>query len=220
MKSINWFDKFIEILVVIIGISIAFWLNNWNSDRNDRALEQKYMESMVSDLESDIEELSIMVDTFQYYNEVNADLVYGITRNTLNEDSLGVYIISLISISEFHPQNNTYETLKNSGNFNVFKNFALEKEITILYNEFYRQIGFIDEVHQDNIMNNFNQYIAERVPFTGTNTVSNAEFAYTTYFVNKAFNIQYLMLSKTAIYEASLKQSIKVRDLLVSELEK
>jgi len=220
MKSINWLDKFIEILVVIIGITIAFWLNNWNQERNDRSLEKKYMESLVYDINSDIEELTTMVDTFTYFNKLNAELVNGLTNKSLKKDSLPLYIFCMISVSEFHPQDNTYETLKSSGNFNLLKTFELEKEITVLYNEYYKQIDFIDEIHQNNVMNDLNLYISERVSFFGNNDSSNMDFAYTTYFINKAFTMQYLMISKKGIYEESLKQSIKVRDLLNSQLEK
>ena len=49
----NWYKYGLETLVVIIGILIALFLNNWSDTRKQEALEIKFLKRMVSDLASD-----------------------------------------------------------------------------------------------------------------------------------------------------------------------
>ena len=46
-------NHLIELVVVVIGISIAFALNRWYENTKSEELEQKYMESLFDDLEKD-----------------------------------------------------------------------------------------------------------------------------------------------------------------------
>jgi len=57
MQKINWRYALDELLIVIIGISIAFGLNSWTQDRKDKKLASTYLKNIASDLQRDIAQL-------------------------------------------------------------------------------------------------------------------------------------------------------------------
>ncbi len=71
MKNLNWRNYFIELLIVIIGISVAFWLNNVAQENAEKKLETKFIQDLGSDLRSDSSTLSFNIK----FNKEKAELL-------------------------------------------------------------------------------------------------------------------------------------------------
>lgn len=56
----EWYRYIFDTIVVIVGILIAFALNNWNEKRNKQNLTKAYANSLITDLKNDIEEVKII----------------------------------------------------------------------------------------------------------------------------------------------------------------
>ena len=50
-----------EILLVVVGILIALQINNWNDDRKQKLVDQKYFQNLKNDLIGDTERLDLMI---------------------------------------------------------------------------------------------------------------------------------------------------------------
>ena len=61
MTNINWKNHLVELLVVFIGLTAAFGLNNWRDKIADAELEKRYLESIEIDLESDMTQLDQLI---------------------------------------------------------------------------------------------------------------------------------------------------------------
>ncbi len=59
-----------EILLVVIGILIALQINNWNEDRKSKLILKSHLETLKSDLESDIKNLELLMNnaSFRYHS--------------------------------------------------------------------------------------------------------------------------------------------------------
>jgi hypothetical protein len=53
--KLDWRYAIGEFMIVVLGVLAAFWVENWNSERLDLLLERQYMQSLIRDLQSDIE---------------------------------------------------------------------------------------------------------------------------------------------------------------------
>ena len=51
-----------EIVLVVIGILIALQINNWNEFKQDRVIEQNYLEAIRNDLEKDIVQAEYIIE--------------------------------------------------------------------------------------------------------------------------------------------------------------
>jgi hypothetical protein len=54
MREHDWFGVSVELVVVVLGILIAFQVDRWREARNERALEHSYVQRLVADVELDI----------------------------------------------------------------------------------------------------------------------------------------------------------------------
>ena len=62
IKNQDWFVVLIEIFIVVIGIYIGLQVDDWNKARQDRQVEQLYLQELYEDVQSDRETLTVMIE--------------------------------------------------------------------------------------------------------------------------------------------------------------
>ncbi len=142
-KKINWQYAIGEILIVILGISIAFGLNNWAASRNDEKQKIKYLQNIKKDLEADIIQLDTnrieLIKRSQHIRQIRQF----IGRPNPRKDTLLPKLFNLPIPIDFRPRNITYQTLINSGDFKLIDDFELKTSIQ----EHYLEYEYILEVY-------------------------------------------------------------------------
>lgn len=88
MKKINWMDHLVNLVVVIVGISIAFGLNRYSENKKEEKLEQEYLKSFSEDLKDDVAQLQHIMDTSSYWMNNNQRLTEVVIQNDFEHDSL------------------------------------------------------------------------------------------------------------------------------------
>ncbi len=214
-SNINWKTHFIELLVVIIGISIAFSLNSWKEDSKQKALEKKYITSLKSDLEFDLNELNQIADTSQYYLKMQGGLLGVLNTRNYQNDSLFYYVIALYGFQEFVPRDNTYESMKGSGKLEIISDFDLKNEVTIQYNQYYKQLKSLDDYHKKTVYDEISPYLNKNVQFTGRPVILNDEFLKERFFINKSYSSYYLLRGKINTYREVAEKT----QILIDKLE-
>jgi hypothetical protein len=129
-----------EILLVVIGILIAFQVDNWNESRKEADLEKDLLIGLRNDLEDDIKQIEGRV------NESHLDLQRTIGRfdSVTRLQNLDLkYLDSLFynrcirPRNTFFPQSGTYQSIINNGNSNIIRNDDLFKDIQRIYDRLY-----------------------------------------------------------------------------------
>lgn len=135
-KNIDWTNHFIELIVVFIGITLAFMLNNWRESYKNQQLEKKYLIGFHDDIVHDYTQLDTIINA----NErklCRANQVIKILKNgNLQTDSAMVFIGDMVQIHLFFPKVNTYESIKNSGNLNIITDYKLKETLIKYYQSF------------------------------------------------------------------------------------
>lgn len=131
-------EYFIEFIIVILGISIAFWLSNLGDERKERRLEEQYIIYLKEDLSNDKLHLSSSIASNQ--KKLNAlgkaiQFFQG-TNNGLTYDSMPTYAGLIGSYNYFEPNENTYVTLQQSGDLKVLKDKDFKKALVDLYRSY------------------------------------------------------------------------------------
>ena len=62
IREHDWFAVIIEVVVIIIGLMLAFQLDRWREDRVERQEERTYVNRLVSDIEIDIPAIEYAIE--------------------------------------------------------------------------------------------------------------------------------------------------------------
>lgn len=131
-------EYLIEFILVIVGISIAFWLSEKAEDNKKDKLEVQYLEDLKEDLQSDIDLIEYLTSLNQSKTvELNKALTYLAGQpSELTKDSIPAYAIAIGNLNLFYPNNFTYISLKQSGDFKIIKNHDVRKLLVRLYSSY------------------------------------------------------------------------------------
>ncbi|WP_323756594.1 DUF6090 family protein [Roseivirga sp.] len=164
-SKINWLNHFIELLVVVIGISIAFGMENWAEKRRDREAQINYLTSLKDDITNDNTELNRILDSSQVLNG-NIDFLmrYVYASGPLEDLKYG-HITSTYAAPYFNAKDGTYHSLVNSGSLDMISNYELRASITDLYNFHYDEISKADDFIHDLVNGQIYPYMIENIQF-------------------------------------------------------
>ncbi|MEO1516499.1 MAG: DUF6090 family protein [Bacteroidota bacterium] len=129
LQKINWRYAIGEIIIVIIGITIAFALNNWAMGAKERKMRLIYLDGLITDLEAEQSHLEENIATF----EANIQGINGLRPYLYGKkdgrDSIWRKIFEYTKMVHFQPNDITYKTLVNSGHFHTLNDIQLQKEL-------------------------------------------------------------------------------------------
>lgn len=137
-KTRQTFEYFLEFFIVILGICIAFWLGEQAEKAKENRLEDQYLEGLKEDLQADldlIEYLNLLHQNKTQHIQEAVDFLAGEPSN-LSVDSIPNYVQDMISLDLFYPDDFTYRSLQESGDFKLVKSQALKKHLVQLYSSY------------------------------------------------------------------------------------
>ncbi len=135
-KMINYLKyAFGEIILVMIGILLALQVNNWNQERKNNILKESYRKNLISDLNTDLENLDHL-DSINTFAEQEGLYLGNFLNNTLTEiDTLR--LTKSIFYCGFVPNitiiSSTYNDLINTNNINLFKDIEIKRLLDDYY---------------------------------------------------------------------------------------
>ena len=154
----NKFSKYLlyaigEIVLVVIGILIALNINNRNNQRILDRAEVKSYRNIKRQISDDKIELTKQRDInnyfksgYEYANKIIAEQNYG------KSDSITEIAMALAIYSDFNSNGKIYETLVNSGDIKLLKNFEIPGKLQKLEMT-YNQVNNLEDIHWEIIIN-------------------------------------------------------------------
>ena len=133
----DWFRYGFETLAVVVGILIAFALDNWNDERKHQDLELKTLIELKNALVSDLED--IIHNANRHKNAQNSCelLIDYVDRDLPYHDSLARHFGYISDITIFVPHIGSYETLKTKG-LDLISHDSIRLLLTEYYEEDYK----------------------------------------------------------------------------------
>lgn len=133
--QVNWLNQFVELVVVIIGISLAFMINRAHENHKAGRLEHKYLQSFSDDISKDSEQLAEIL-THEKATLTNINRLLGLLKKPLvHNDSVMVILSTMSRYYPFFQNASTYESIRNSGNLNILSDYFLKEEIFKYYQQ-------------------------------------------------------------------------------------
>lgn len=207
-----------EILLVMIGISLAFQLNNWNDNRIRNNNEKTYYKNIKDQIAGDRNLIQKQIhfndrylEEFDYANEI----IEANDRSKL--DTLGKIMRNLTQYSDFDRQGNIYETLVNSGEIKILRNLDIVNGLRYL-EEKYLYINRMENIHYDVILNHVIIFINPIINLSQAE-IQDVESTYSFEFQNLIVSVLQVMEEKNQVYHDGLEQIELINALIDAELE-
>lgn len=117
-----------EIVLVVIGILIALQINNWNETRKERIQETILLEQLLSDFNSNLEQLDQKISMRVDFTNSAKQLFKYIDNSSLaTKDSVDIHIGKTMPYATFDP---IIVDLASSGELKLISNNDLKKAVT------------------------------------------------------------------------------------------
>jgi len=166
-NNIEWKNHIIELIVVFIGITLAFTLNSWREDTKDNKLEDQYLRSFHEEVVYSSTKLDTIIKTNKKILKYLSTTIELLKTNEFSPDSTLGVISQMAQINLFIPKTNTYDSIKNSGNFNIIDNYKIRSKI-IEYYESFEGKKLVEEYYKMYINNYIVPYLFENVDILNT----------------------------------------------------
>ncbi len=226
----NWIRHGFETLYVIIGILIAFSLNDWNEDRKARITEISVLNELITGLSSDSRDLDFNIEKHNQAIKSCEIVLKALNEVEEYNDSLAYHFAAVHYYTTFASNRGAYESLKSMG-FETISSKPLRIKIIDLYDRWYsilevNQKILTDDIHD--LKRNFNQdhfdkflvispeppyYAGEMIPVEFKQLKDNQHYKYhirTLHGSHSVFNtINHVVSTQVAELKSSCQEELK-----------
>lgn len=143
LKISNWKSAILEIILIVIGISIAFWLENWNNERLLRMEEVELLEEFHKTMQSDLEDIHINISAYSSCINSVHQILKAFDEDLPFHDSMVIHFSNIALNRVFYRNDGPYEVLKSKG-FDLISDDSLRYMLSDLYSVEYRIIDQIE----------------------------------------------------------------------------
>ena len=154
-----------EIILVVIGILIAVYINNWDLKQLKKDNGVKALKIVKRDLQTEKYVLESFKKRYSYTRKYLIDILYN--HKTDNLDSLKFHFGPYVH----YKMNSEYISLKSSGKLNLISNSKLRSKLVNFYEVYYSIYKELEEEHKFFIDKRVNDYFFNQFPSDTSNFV-------------------------------------------------
>ncbi|WP_422008660.1 hypothetical protein [Roseivirga pacifica] len=230
MKKESRFGKlryfFAELLILIIGITASFALNEYRLGNQEQRQEDEMLKSFSKNLEVDSLRLSSSIKVLEKQIEFAEKLL--LSEQGVYTDSLVIFALSQLTYAPFDSNDITYQQMRSTGTSHLITNDSLATEIVGLYENSFEIVTLWSEIDGEHVRQKLIPFVEEHFPFEKNLNYTIADAATRKAFVKAAQSDQFSHLvqfgesykvSTKASYEEALEDIRLVLAMINAQLE-
>jgi hypothetical protein len=153
IRQHDWSAVAVEILVVIVGLMLAFQLDRWWEQRGEIVQEAEYVDRLIADIESDIPVISYAIGLAGLRKDM-ADLLMAVAEDPTAASQKPAHFIAAVTQAAFTYSPNlashTFEDMRSTGNLRLLRSPTIKNALYGYYDYHrsqnqYRPLQFISE---------------------------------------------------------------------------
>jgi hypothetical protein len=146
----HWLRLSLELIAVFVGISAGFFVNSYQQKKSEQKLEVKYLESFQKNLVVDSIEIKTHIEEDQNNLDISRRAVFTMIEGKLHNDSALALMSVIAAFNNLNMQDATYESIVNSGNLGLIRDYELREEL-VNYYRYQASIRDVEQVYNDYI---------------------------------------------------------------------
>lgn len=217
-SKINWGTYIVELLVVIIGITIAFGIDKYAEQLKEEAEMDIALASIMDDLRGDYNRFSNRQIPLNEKKVRELDYILdGFRQEKLADDSLHLLISRMFASANSRVTNATYESLKSSGKLEDIPNVEVRRRIISHYQGNYPQSDFISD-NNTNFSTKLADYVSSISPAFFTKDYSDMKLLTDPGFRSMVARWRGIVNFKVSEYKRLARVSKELLDFMEQEL--
>lgn len=160
MKKSDFINHLFNFIAVILGVLLAFWINEKSSTNRERGEARELMEALATDLREDArsyEEYQIPVN--QKHQEQLDSLI--IAMDTENIESVNRHLPAIFQVQNYVPTASSYNSMKASGKLRLVDNLQLQKHLSDYFDGMVLESSLKSEAQVDYLMKEILPWVAD-----------------------------------------------------------
>ncbi len=143
----------IEIIIIVIGVLIAFYLTNWGKEVEKRNSEKEIVSQIYFELQDNLVDLKNDIAIHRNSLQSQQNIQHFLDGENINSDSLMMDFYWMSKEEYIFPNTSAFENLNSTG-MGILRNDSLRNLITIVYNNNFPRIAKGDNFYPD-----INEYV-------------------------------------------------------------
>jgi type II secretory pathway pseudopilin PulG len=135
----KWPEYIVEIVVIILGITLSFALEEWKDQQEKRHKEQAYLRELQGDLQTDQAQLGEIIGQTRQILQRATELIQicGQPKALFPADSLAAQLRFLMQRPRFVAENATFADLTGTGNMQLLRQAELRRSLFDYYRNYH-----------------------------------------------------------------------------------
>lgn len=164
-KNRNFGYFLAELVILVVGITASFMLNEYRISRAEARKEVELLQSFHDNLTSDSTLLSAYLDIYDKQIDF-ANSILSLDQNAAYTDSTARNVLGLLTYSPFTPSEITYQEMLSLGESHIIQNDSLLTSLISLYEVDYDVVQEWAEVDGQHIKERLIPFLMEHFPYT------------------------------------------------------
>jgi hypothetical protein len=214
-RKYNLANHLFNFIAVILGVYLAFYMNEKAKEKQDRTESVVLMRSLINDLASDIK----IYEAYQIPVNVEYQENLGILLNSLVVDSLeslDEQLAAILGVDNYAPTTSTYSSMKSSGKLSLIDDLALQKALSDYYEGVVEESVRKGEFQVDYFTNELLTWLTEEVDLMDVKISDRDKLVV---LRNKLLIYESFLTQKVTAYEGIVEDSKKLKSQIESVLE-
>ena len=164
-RKIDWLNHFLEFIVVVIGILLAFQLNTCSSNKKEARTIQNHIEQIAEETKFNLGSIDGSIRLGEL-NQRKLDTIFQIIFSTKDFNEINRLSIDLLNIGGVYFKKNAYSTMVQSGDIRFIKDLEKKQEIVGLY-EYYKWVESIESLSLNDFNEDYYPYVKKHFDIVG-----------------------------------------------------
>ena len=160
LRDQDWFAVFVDFIIVVAGILIAFQITEWNEERQQKITANNYIERLREDLLANQEDISQRI---VYFSKTRSHALDALTSLDKDVEQLGVqFLVDIYQTSQILPRDvgrDSYDEILSVGANNALADLEVRKRLANHYRGTKSQITNFD------LVTSYREIIRSNMPY-------------------------------------------------------
>ncbi len=212
LKNIDWKSKFMDLLIVIIGITIAFQLDSLNESNKSGQKEIDYLNNFRTETLDNETNLRLALEmSTSYMNDLDT-LKHLLLSGQYEDKRILNLSAGMMALSDVQPSVITMENIIASGEFELISDIECRESIISTYNR-YETTDKLEGLMNNYVVNYVTPFFFENIRFSDFSSLGE-NFTEKVALENIVIGYEVMLAQKITGYESNLEQVSILSSLL------